>query len=93
MASIALGSTPIRFLTVIESFRDYDASLKEHVIVMTTRLPRAVFAAVIGANLAVAGALMQALTRNPMASPSIFGINSGAVFLWWRHWLSCRFPR
>ncbi|WP_431809313.1 FecCD family ABC transporter permease [Brevibacillus agri] len=79
-ASIALGSTPIRLQTVIESFRHYDASLKEHVIVMTTRLPRAVFAAVIGANLAVAGALMQALTRNPMASPSIFGINSGAVF-------------
>ena len=34
----------------------------------------------VGSALAVAGALMQALTRNPLASPAIFGVNSGAVF-------------
>ncbi|GED31959.1 FecCD family ABC transporter permease [Brevibacillus centrosporus] len=80
VASIAWGTTPISFQTVIESFLHYDGSSDAHVIIQTTRLPRAIYAALIGGNLAVAGALMQALTRNPLASPSIFGINSGAVF-------------
>ena len=80
VASIAWGTTEIRFQTVVESFFDYNELSDEHVIIQTTRLPRAIFATLIGANLAVAGALMQALTRNPLASPSIFGINSGAVF-------------
>lgn len=51
-----------------------------HIIVNTLRLPRALLAVVVGASLAVAGALMQALTRNPLASPSLFGINAGAMF-------------
>lgn len=78
--SVALGTTNIGFPTAVESFFRYDPASNEHVIIQTTRLPRAVFAALIGGNLAVAGALMQALTRNPLASPSIFGINAGAVF-------------
>jgi len=49
-------------------------------IIQTERLPRAVIATMVGASLAVAGALMQALTRNPLASPSVFGINAGAIF-------------
>ncbi|NGQ94514.1 iron ABC transporter permease [Brevibacillus sp. SYP-B805] len=80
VASIAFGTTKIGVQTVVESFLNYDGSSSEHVIIQTTRLPRAIFAALIGGNLAVAGALMQALTRNPLASPSIFGINAGAVF-------------
>ncbi|MDU5949096.1 MAG: iron ABC transporter permease, partial [Paenibacillus macerans] len=51
-----------------------------HIVLRTERLPRTVIAAVVGASLAVAGALMQALTRNPLASPSVFGINAGAIF-------------
>lgn len=78
--SIALGVTPISFGTVVESFFDYDEASNEHVIIQTTRLPRALIATAVGANLAVAGALMQALTRNPLASPSILGINAGAIF-------------
>jgi ferric citrate transport system permease protein len=54
---------------------------KEQLIVRTIRLPRAVVAALIGANLAVAGTIMQAVTRNPLASPQIFGINSGAALV------------
>jgi iron complex transport system permease protein len=78
--SIVLGATKISFLAAFESFAHYNQALNEHVIIRTTRLPRALFAAMIGGNLAVAGALMQALTRNPLASPGIFGINAGAVF-------------
>lgn len=42
------------------------------------RIPRTVFALIAGAALAVSGALMQALTRNPIADPGILGINTGA---------------
>lgn len=49
-------------------------------IIKETRLPRVLSAAGVGAALALAGLLMQALTRNPLASPSIFGVSSGAAF-------------
>jgi iron complex transport system permease protein len=44
-------------------------------------MPRAFIAAAIGASLAIAGVLMQTLTRNPLASPSILGVNAGASFV------------
>lgn len=78
--SIALGQTPIAFETVVDAIFDFDKNSTEHIIITTTRISRAIIATVIGASLAIAGALMQALTRNPLASPSIFGINAGAVF-------------
>jgi iron complex transport system permease protein len=77
--SVAIGSTKIALPATVESFLRYDSSSNEHVIIRTTRLPRAVYAVLIGGSLAVAGALMQALTRNPLASPGIFGVNAGAV--------------
>ncbi|UVI31026.1 FecCD family ABC transporter permease [Paenibacillus spongiae] len=80
IASVALGQIAIPFTTTIDAFFDYDPSSTEHILITTTRISRAVIAAVIGAGLAIAGAFMQALTRNPLASPSIFGINAGAVF-------------
>ncbi|MBU2864374.1 iron chelate uptake ABC transporter family permease subunit [Reinekea forsetii] len=49
-------------------------------IIKDTRLPRVLSAAGVGAGLALAGLLMQALTRNPLASPSIFGVSAGAAF-------------
>lgn len=80
VTSIALGQTQMSFSTIIDAFLEYDQSVTEHIIIRTTRTSRAVIAAVVGSSLAVAGALMQALTRNPLASPSIFGINAGALF-------------
>lgn len=58
-----------------------DAALARDVIIHTSRLPRTLLAAGVGAFLAVAGALMQALTRNPLASPGLFGVNAGAALL------------
>ncbi len=80
VASIWLGSTPISAATVIEAFLHYDATSTQHIILHTNRLSRAVIAAVVGASLAIAGALMQTLTRNALASPGILGINAGAMF-------------
>jgi iron complex transport system permease protein len=79
-ASILLGQTKISIESAIEAFTQYDESSTEQIIVKTTRMPRAFIAAAIGASLAIAGALMQALTKNPLASPSVLGINSGAAF-------------
>lgn len=80
IASIALGKTAISLQTTYDAFFHFDESMTEHVIVRTSRLTRTVIAAVIGCSLALAGALMQALTRNPLAAPDIFGINAGALF-------------
>ncbi|MNC09527.1 putative siderophore transport system permease protein YfiZ precursor [compost metagenome] len=59
----------------------YNDAVLEQMIIRTTRLPRAMIAAAVGGSLAVAGAIMQTLTRNPLASPGIPGINAGASFL------------
>ncbi|CAI6085227.1 putative siderophore transport system permease protein YfiZ [Paenibacillus sp. JJ-100] len=79
-ASMILGRTPITFHMLWDAYQSYDGTSVEHVVLLTERLPRTIIAAVVGASLAAAGGLMQALTRNPLASPSVFGINSGAIF-------------
>ncbi|MBE9402135.1 iron ABC transporter permease [Acinetobacter albensis] len=78
--SLSIGHEFIPPLVVFDSFHHYDPLNLQHILVQTTRLSRTVLALIIGACLAVAGALMQALTRNPLASPSLFGINAGAMF-------------
>lgn len=52
----------------------------ERFVIINLRLPRIILAAIVGASLAIAGATMQGLFRNPMASPSVLGISSGAAF-------------
>lgn len=52
----------------------------DHILVQTTRLARTLLAITVGGCLAVAGVLMQAMTRNPLASPGLFGVNAGAIF-------------
>jgi iron complex transport system permease protein len=56
------------------------ADSTERVVVLSLRLPRIAVAAVAGGALAVAGVGFQALTRNPLAEPSIIGVSSGAAF-------------
>ena len=80
-ASLAYGLTPISWADVYHSFTQYDPSSNEQIIVQTTRVPRALAAASIGASLAVAGSLTQGLTRNPLADASVLGINYGASFM------------
>lgn len=79
IASIVFGVTDISLSTVWESLTQFNGS-NEHLVVRTTRIPRALIAASVGACLAVAGAVMQVMTRNPIASPSTLGVNSGAAF-------------
>jgi len=57
-----------------------DALTREALVMRTVRLPRVLAAIATGAALAVAGAMMQALTRNPLAEPGLLGISAGAAF-------------
>ncbi|MCP8615351.1 FecCD family ABC transporter permease [Salirhabdus salicampi] len=77
--SIALGITDMSLQTVYHALFHFNANSTEHIIIQSSRLPRAIIGALIGACLAVSGALMQAITKNPLASPTIFGVNAGAI--------------
>jgi len=79
VSSIVFGVADIKLRTIVQSFASYDGT-QEHIIIRAARAPRAFIAAIAGASLAVAGSLMQGITRNPLASPSLFGINAGAAF-------------
>ncbi|MEH7523920.1 iron ABC transporter permease [Bacillus sp. JJ1503] len=77
--SIVYGYTNTTWKMAIDAFLAFDGS-NEHLIIQSVRLPRAMIAAAVGASLAVAGVLLQTLTKNPLAAPEIFGINAGAGF-------------
>lgn len=78
LASVRFGAAEIGTRDVIEAFTDYDGSTDD-LIIRTLRVPRALVAALVGASLGVAGAIMQGLSRNPLAEPGILGINAGAA--------------
>ncbi|MCV9886807.1 FecCD family ABC transporter permease [Metabacillus halosaccharovorans] len=77
--SLVFGYADTNLKTVYDAFTSFNGT-NEHIIVYEVRLPRALIGATVGASLALAGAIMQALTKNPLASPSVFGINAGAGF-------------
>lgn len=77
LASLAFGARFISFNEVISILLNSSKeSLNE--IVVYERIPRTVFGILAGAALGVSGALMQSVTRNPIADPSILGVNTGA---------------
>ena len=78
--SITLGAADITPDTVYTALFNFDSTSFQHLIIQTVRLPRVLSGLMVGAALAVAGALMQGLTRNPLADSGILGINSGASF-------------
>lgn len=79
LLSIAFGAADISPTDVWAAVAAFDPQSTEHLIIRTLRVPRAATAALVGAALAVAGALMQGLTRNPLADPGILGIETGAA--------------
>jgi iron complex transport system permease protein len=78
VASITYGAAEISLDKVYAALTAYDGST-DHLIIRTVRLPRSLIAMLVGAALAVAGALLQGLTRNPLADPAILGLESGAA--------------
>nr|WP_226579908.1 iron ABC transporter permease [Halobacillus litoralis] len=80
VASLSIGAYAIPFTEVLSLLFNPDHS-KEASIIHTIRLPRALVGVVVGACLAMAGGIMQAITNNPLASPQIFGVNAGASLM------------
>ncbi len=78
MWHISVGARPVPLAEVWRALTAPDPALFDHAVVRDLRLPRAVAAAAVGAALAVAGALMQAVTRNPLAEPATLGLMAGA---------------
>ncbi|OYQ66034.1 iron ABC transporter permease [Pseudanabaena sp. SR411] len=76
--SVTLGAREIALEDILKSFTDFDRSF-DHLIIQTVRLPRSLMAIAVGAALSVSGALMQGLTRNPLAETGILGISSGGA--------------
>lgn len=79
LASLMIGSRDIGARAALDALFAYDDS-DEHAIVRALRLPRTILGVGVGMALAMAGALMQALTRNPLADPGLLGVNAGAYF-------------
>ncbi|OJE37653.1 ferrichrome ABC transporter permease [Bacillus proteolyticus] len=79
--AIAFGAKDIHLQTVWAAVFDYNPKLTQHQIIYELRLPRVIGAAVVGAAFAVAGAVMQGVTRNPLADAGVLGINAGAMFV------------
>ncbi len=80
IASILYGAKNIDAWTVWKAIVAFDPNDVNHQIVRYSRLPRAIGALLIGALLAISGAIMQGMTRNYLASPSIMGVSDGSVF-------------
>lgn len=75
--SIAIGSSGYPLSEVLRGLWDTEAG-KIRIIVFNLRLPRAVLAIMVGACLSAAGAILQAVMRNPLADPGTIGVSAGA---------------
>ncbi|CAM5797874.1 MULTISPECIES: FecCD family ABC transporter permease [Brevibacillus] len=77
MANIGAGEYELSLWEVVQTL--FGLGSGEHsFIVNTLRLPRALIAFLVGAGLAVSGAILQGITSNPLASPGVIGLNAGA---------------
>ena len=79
--SISYGAADIHISTVWEAVFLYNPELTSHQVIREIRLPRVLGCAMVGACFAVAGAIMQGTTRNPLADSGMLGINAGAAFV------------
>lgn len=76
--SLAVGSKPVAWATVLDAVRAFDPTQPDHLLVIHLRLPRLLIGLLVGAALGAAGLLIQAVTRNALADPGILGVNAGA---------------
>ncbi|WP_251421528.1 FecCD family ABC transporter permease [Veillonella agrestimuris] len=80
LASLYIGIRSIGIDEILNSIVRYDSTNVDQLVVQSLRMPRMLSAFIVGISFAVSGALMQGVTNNPMASPSVLGITSGASF-------------
>lgn len=77
LVSLNMGTMKIPLAEVVKAFNG-TGSEQNYTVLMHFRLPRMVIAILIGAGIAVSGAILQSVSRNALADPGILGINSGA---------------
>lgn len=77
LASVAVGAKSIPVGSVLDALLRFDGS-NDHLVVRELRVPRTLIGIGVGAALGLAGAVMQGVTRNPLADPGILGVNAGA---------------
>ncbi|GAA4513528.1 FecCD family ABC transporter permease [Brevibacterium yomogidense] len=76
-ASVAFGARGVTWADIVAGVSGSQDTLAEAAV--AKRIPRTLLAVVVGAALGMSGALLQGITRNPLADPGIFGINNGAA--------------
>lgn len=77
LGSISYGAVPISWQEIVQIiFTDQESEWSE--IILSIRVPRMLTGALVGMNLALAGAIMQGVLRNPLADPGILGVTAGA---------------
>ena len=81
VGSISAGAAEIDPFTIWQAMVQFDPTQPNQLVIQEFRLPRVLASAAVGACLGVAGAVMQGMTRNPLASPSLMGLNAGAGFM------------
>ncbi|NYD24096.1 iron chelate uptake ABC transporter family permease subunit [Kineococcus aurantiacus] len=79
LASLAVGSREVPLGTVLDALRGLGGTSQDALVVRELRVPRTLVGIVVGVALGLSGALMQALTRNPLADPGLLGVNAGAA--------------
>ncbi len=79
--SITLGASDISLETIWNALFHFDENITAHHVIQELRIPRALAGMMVGLSFAVAGAIMQGMTRNPLADSGLLGINAGANFM------------
>ncbi|MCR5288816.1 MAG: iron ABC transporter permease [Treponema sp.] len=78
LLGILIGTTRYSFGDLLSTIGEQHISTTAGRIIMNIRIPRILTGVLVGINLAIAGVMLQAMLRNPMASPNVIGVNSGA---------------
>ncbi len=78
LSSLCIGATGTSFFSVIGNLLTGSSSTSATIIIFEIRLPRMILGVLVGSSLAVSGAVMQGLFRNPLADPGLVGVSAGA---------------
>lgn len=77
--SITMGARGVGLSTIWKAFNDYDPTNAAETVIRELRVPRTLIGIFAGAGLGLCGAILQGVTRNPLADPGILGIASGSA--------------